>query len=64
MALHNEIEFENDTAARVFWVPEIARWSYLRDSARARDLEIIDSAPAPGISPSQAGRAVPAISGD
>jgi isoquinoline 1-oxidoreductase alpha subunit len=29
-----------------------------------RDLEIIDSAPAPGISPSQAGRAVPAISGD
>ena len=29
-----------------------------------RDLEIIDSAPAPGISASQAERAVPAISGD
>ena len=33
---------EEYTAARVFWVPEIARWSYLRDNARARDLEIID----------------------
>jgi type I restriction enzyme M protein len=33
---------EEYTAARVFWVPEIARWSYLKDNARARDLEIID----------------------
>ncbi|MFP1630546.1 type I restriction-modification system subunit M [Zhengella sp. ZM62] len=33
---------EEYTAARVFWVPEIARWSYLKDNARARDLEITD----------------------
>ena len=33
---------EEYTAARVFWVPEIARWSYLLDNARARDLEITD----------------------
>jgi type I restriction enzyme M protein len=34
---------EEYLAARVFWVPDIARWSYLRDNARARDLEIVDS---------------------
>jgi type I restriction enzyme M protein len=33
---------EEYLAARVFWVPEIARWSYLKENARARDLEIID----------------------
>lgn len=33
---------EEYTAARVFWVPEIARWSHLKDNARARDLEITD----------------------
>ena len=33
---------EEYTAARVFWVPEIARWSYLLENARARDLEITD----------------------
>lgn len=33
---------EEYLAARVFWVPDIARWSYLKDNARARDLEIID----------------------
>jgi type I restriction enzyme M protein len=33
---------EEYLAARVFWVPDIARWSYLRDNARARDLEIMD----------------------
>ncbi|KRE14237.1 DNA methyltransferase [Bosea sp. Root483D1] len=33
---------EEYLAARVFWVPEIARWSNLRANARARDLEIID----------------------
>ncbi len=33
---------EEYVAARVFWVPEIARWSYLKDNARARDLKIID----------------------
>lgn len=35
-------DLEEYTAARVFWVPEIARWSYLLDNARARDLEITD----------------------
>ena len=35
---------EEYTAARVFWVPEIARWSNLKANARARDLEIIDPA--------------------
>ena len=29
---------EEYTAARVFWVPEIARWSNLKANARARDL--------------------------
>lgn len=33
---------EEYTAARVFWVPEIARWDYLKANARARDLEITD----------------------
>lgn len=33
---------EEYLAARVFWVPDIARWSFLRDNARVRDLEIID----------------------
>lgn len=33
---------EEYLAARVFWVPDVARWSYLRDNARARDLEIMD----------------------
>lgn len=33
---------EEYLAARVFWVPEIARWSYLKDNARARDLKITD----------------------
>ena len=33
---------EEYTAARVFWVPEIARWSNLKANARARDLEIAD----------------------
>jgi type I restriction enzyme M protein len=33
---------EEYLADRVFWVPDIARWSYLRDNARARDLEILD----------------------
>jgi len=33
---------EEYLAARVFWVPEIARWSYLKANARARDLEIVD----------------------
>ena len=33
---------EEYLAARVFWVPEIARWSNLKDNARARDLEIAD----------------------
>tara|TARA_R110002020_G_scaffold50791_3_gene143680 strand:- start:4214 stop:5803 length:1590 start_codon:yes stop_codon:yes gene_type:complete len=33
---------EEYLAARTFWVPEIARWSYLKDNARARDLKIID----------------------
>lgn len=33
---------EEYLAARVFWVPEIARWSNLKANARARDLEIID----------------------
>ena len=33
---------EEYTAARVFWVPDIARWSYLKDNARARDLKITD----------------------
>jgi type I restriction enzyme M protein len=35
---------EEYLAARVFWVPEIARWSYLKANARARDLEIDDPA--------------------
>ena len=35
---------EEYTAARVFWVPEIARWSNLKANARARDLEIADPA--------------------
>lgn len=35
---------EEYTAARVFWVPEIARWSYLKENARARDLKITDPA--------------------
>lgn len=33
---------EEYLAARVFWVPEIARWSNLKANARARDLEIVD----------------------
>jgi type I restriction enzyme M protein len=33
---------EEYLAARVFWVPDIARWSYLQNNARARDLEITD----------------------
>lgn len=33
---------EEYLAARVFWVPDIARWSYLKDNARVRDLKIID----------------------
>lgn len=33
---------EEYTAANVFWVPEIARWSNLQANARARDLEILD----------------------
>jgi type I restriction enzyme M protein len=33
---------EEYLAARVFWVPEIARWSNLKDNARARDLKITD----------------------
>lgn len=33
---------EEYLAARAFWVPDIARWSYLKDNARARDLKIID----------------------
>ena len=30
------------TAANVFWVPEIARWSNLKAYARTRDIEFID----------------------
>lgn len=33
---------EEYLAARVFWVPQIARWSNLKANARARDLEIED----------------------
>lgn len=33
---------EEYLAARVFWVPDIARWSYLKDNARVRDLKITD----------------------
>lgn len=33
---------EEYLAERVFWVPEIARWSNLKANARARDLEITD----------------------
>lgn len=33
---------EEYLAARVFWVPPLARWSNLKANARARDLEIID----------------------
>lgn len=33
---------EEYLAARVFWVPDVARWSYLKDNARARDLKITD----------------------
>jgi len=35
---------EEYLAANVFWVPEIARWSYLKANARVRDLEITDPA--------------------
>ncbi|MCP4185674.1 MAG: SAM-dependent DNA methyltransferase [Hyphomicrobiales bacterium] len=35
---------EEYLAERVFWVPEIARWSNLKANARARDLEIDDPA--------------------
>jgi type I restriction enzyme M protein len=33
---------EEYLAARVFWVPDIARWSNLKANARARNLEIVD----------------------
>lgn len=33
---------EEYLAARVFWVPDIARWPYLKDNARIRNLDIID----------------------
>ena len=33
---------EEYLAARVFWVPPLARWSNLKANARARDLEITD----------------------
>lgn len=33
---------EEYLAARVFWVPKIARWSNLKANARARDIEIED----------------------
>jgi type I restriction enzyme M protein len=35
---------EEYLAARVFWVPEIARWSNLENNARRPDIEIIDPA--------------------
>lgn len=33
---------EEYLAARVFWVPPLARWANLKSNARARDLEIVD----------------------
>ena len=34
---------EEYLAERVFWVPEAARWGYLKKNARARDLKITDA---------------------